>query len=95
MNARFSGEPEAPVVDPRIAAQAHYFAQYEHLAQTAQLYAGTELCHTVSATAMLFLIAADAEENDPVPSVVRDCACVGCRLYRLVADKSVPAMESC
>lgn len=35
-----------------------------------------------------------AEHLDPEPNELRPCACRECRLYDLVADKSVPAMES-
>jgi hypothetical protein len=81
------------VSEARQAAIAQYTATYETFADTAQLYAGTGLGFTVAATAMLFLVAADAEENDPEPSVARSCACASCLVYRLLGDKSMPAME--
>ncbi len=87
--ARVSGPPSAAAQ----AAIADYLARYEDHAESAQHYAGTDLGATVAHLAMLFLIAADAEENNPDPSVVRDCICIECRLYRLMGDKSVPALE--
>jgi hypothetical protein len=89
------------MTDPRVsdrsearqAAIAMYYATYSHYAESAQLYAGTNLGFTVASTAMLFLVAADAEENDPEPSVTRNCCCASCLMYRLLGDKSMPAME--
>ena len=92
MNAR-SGDPLPVPVVVRVGgsiaevAAANYEATYEQFAETAQLYAGTPLAETVAATAMLFLLAADAERNDPEPSVSRSCACVSCRMYALMGDK--------
>ncbi len=77
----------------RDAAVAMYTATYEHYAESAQIYAGTELAGTVATTAMLFLVAADAETNDPEPSVARSCSCVSCRAYRLLGNHEAPAME--
>ena len=80
--------------EARHAAAAMYYARYSEMADTAQMYAGTDLGATVAATAMLFLVAADAEETNPVPSVARDCACFECRWYRLMGPKGMPALES-
>ena len=82
-------------LEARQAAIALYLSTYEQYATTAQLYAGTDLGNTVAATAMLFLVAADAEQNDPEPSTARPCACVPCRWYVLLGSKEAPAMESC
>jgi hypothetical protein len=78
----------------RDSAAAMYYARYSEMADTAQMYAGTDLGATVAATAMLFLVAADAEVENRVPSVARDCGCFECRWYRLFADKSMPSLES-
>lgn len=77
----------------RASAIAMYTATYEHYADSAQIYTGTELASTVAHTAMLFLTAADRETDNPVPSIAPDCGCDGCVFYRLFADKSVPAIE--
>jgi hypothetical protein len=79
---------------PREAAIDRYEADYERFAESAQLYAGTSLAQAVAGTALMFLVAADAERWDPKPFKDRVCACEVCRLYRMLADKEPPAMES-
>ena len=80
-------------MNARDSACAHYFATYEQFAQSAQLYAGTSLGHTIAATAAMFLVAADAEDTDPPPRTAPDCACASCRVYRMLGPKGVPALE--
>jgi hypothetical protein len=77
----------------RSAAIAQYTATYEWFAESAQIYANSNLANTVAHTAMLFLDAADAEERDPEPSVARSCVCHECLFYRMFGPKDVPAIE--
>ena len=80
--------------DAAIAAEARYFAMYEWFAESAQIYAGSNLGFTVASTAVMFMVAADAERTDPAPSKVPDCGCRSCIVYRLLGSKEAPAMES-
>lgn len=77
----------------RASAIAQYTADYERHADSAQVYAGTELSATVAGMAVLFLIAADAEAADPKPRDIVDCHCPSCWYYRVMAPKEVPEME--
>lgn len=65
-----------------------YHRHYEHFAETAQVYAGTNLGRTVAATATMFLVAADAEATDPVPREAPSAPCCAmCILYRTLPAK--------
>lgn len=52
-----------------------------------------ELANEVGHVAFLFLRAFKAELTNPEPARAPNCGCADCRLYRLVGDKSEPAME--
>jgi hypothetical protein len=78
----------------RSSAIAMYHQTYEHYAESAQIYAGTELAGTVAHTAMLFLTAADAEDTNPEPSVATSCRCAPCRWYVTFGPKGMPSLES-
>jgi hypothetical protein len=67
----------------KVEAIARYQQDYERFAESAQMYVGTDLFRTIADVAVLFLLAADAEMNDPEPRKVADCICASCRLYRM------------
>jgi hypothetical protein len=70
-------------IHAREAAVAQYQQTYEWFAESAQMYAGTDLAETVMDTATMFLLAADAERTDPPTSEGLDCHCSRCQMYRM------------
>jgi hypothetical protein len=78
----------------RDSAIALYTETYQHYAETAQLYTGTELGATVAHTAMLFRGAARAEYRNPVSSEAPSCRCAPCRWYVTFGPKGMPSLES-
>lgn len=86
------------MTDPaRDSAIADYYTVFAHFADRAQEYqaVSSDLAKTVSAAAMLFLTAADAELNDPEPrqAPIKVC-CAWCITYRALPEDAKPPHPS-
>lgn len=69
-----------------------YHHLYEHFAESAQLYASVpSLSRVVAETALMFIVAADAELADPEPPErpVAVC-CAWCVMYRALPEDMKP-----